>query len=188
MNEDITRPIRHYRITAILNRKRVNSQNQLMSLLEKEGISVTQATLSRDLNELGAKKMRPLEGPAYYVVDDVHPAGLSADPGLRGRLRRLLKTIAVSMVETDAGVFIRTPPGGAQYLASVIDLSGQPEILGSIAGDYTILVFAKKPFTISELLLLLTELAGFTNGQNPVRPDDLLDEGRASSPATPTDK
>ena len=106
MNEDITRPIRHYRITAILNRKRVNSQNQLMSLLEKEGISVTQATLSRDLNELGAKKMRPLEGPAYYVVDDVHPAGLSADPGLRGRLRRLLKTIAVSMVETDAGVFI----------------------------------------------------------------------------------
>ena len=68
MNEDITRPIRHYRITAILNRKRVNSQNQLMSLLEKEGISVTQATLSRDLNELGAKKMRPLEGPAYYVV------------------------------------------------------------------------------------------------------------------------
>ena len=43
MNEDITRPIRHYRITAILNRKRVNSQNQLMSLLEKEGISVTQA-------------------------------------------------------------------------------------------------------------------------------------------------
>ena len=67
MNEDITRPIRHYRITAILNRKRVNSQNQLMSLLEKEGISVTQATLSRDLNELGAKKMRPLEGPAYYL-------------------------------------------------------------------------------------------------------------------------
>ena len=188
MNEDITRPIRHYRITAILNRKRVNSQNQLMSLLEKEGISVTQATLSRDLNELGAKKMRPLEGPAYYVVDDVHPAGLSADPGLRGRLRRLLKTIAVSMVETDAGVFIRTPPGGAQYLASVIDLSGQPEILGSIAGDDTILVFAKKPFTISELLLLLTELAGFTNGQNPVPPDDLQDEGRASPPATPTDK
>ena len=92
------------------------------------------------------------------------------------------------LVETDAGVFIRTPPGGAQYLASVIDLSGQPEILGSIAGDDTILVFAKKPFTISELLLLLTELAGFTNGQNPVRPDDLLDEGRASSPATPTDK
>lgn len=85
MSEDTTRTIRHYRITAILKRNRVNNQKQLLTLLEQEVISVTQATLSRDLNELGAKKMRPLEGPAFYVVGDIHSAGLATDPGRRGR-------------------------------------------------------------------------------------------------------
>lgn len=76
------------------------------------------------------------------------------------------------MTETPAGVFIRTPPGAAQYLASAIDLPELPEILGSKAGDDTILVFAKKPFDTGDLLNLLTELAEFTGEGDPIHPDD----------------
>jgi transcriptional regulator of arginine metabolism len=155
---DVTRTARQARIAAILSSTRVRSQSELAGLLAADGIEVTQATLSRDLEDLGAVKLRGADGGVggYVVPEDGSPVrGVS---GGTGRLSRLLNDLLVSTDATGNLAVLRTPPGAADYLASAIDRAALPYVVGTIAGDDTIFVAAREPMTGAELGLALEKL------------------------------
>lgn len=130
----------------ILGSTRVVSQVQLSGLLNDEGIDITQATLSRDLDELGARKIRPSDGGrAYYVVTSLHGTMDDSVTGPRDKLRRMIEELVVSVDHSGPMAVLRTPPGAAQYLASYIDRVGLEQVAGCIAGDDTIFVLARDP-------------------------------------------
>lgn len=156
MTTPATRAARQAKILEILAKTRVSSQVQLSELLLDEGFDITQATLSRDLDELGAKKVRPDNGRAYYVVGHVEQTLAEHLSGPREKLRRMLDELVVAVDFSGNTTVLRTPPGAAQYLASFIDRVGLDEVVGSIAGDDTIFVLAREPMTGRELGELLT--------------------------------
>ena len=146
-----TRAGRQARIVALLSAQPVHSQTELATLLATEGIEVTQATLSRDLEELGAVKLRGADGGvgAYVVPEDGSPVR-----GVSGGTERLTRLLGELLVSTDASgnlAVLRTPPGAAHYLASAIDRAAMPDVVGTIAGDDTVMVVAREPMTGSEL-------------------------------------
>jgi transcriptional regulator of arginine metabolism len=143
-----TRAARHARIVAILAGQPVRSQAELAAALEAGGMRVTQATLSRDLDELGAVKLRSPDGglPVYVVPEDGSPlTARRADAQPPHRLARLLGELLVSAEASANLVILRTPPGGSNFLASALDRAQLPEVLGTVAGDDTILVVARDP-------------------------------------------
>ena len=115
-----TRAARQARIVEIISREQVRSQTELLGLLEAEGIETTQATLSRDLDELGAVKLRGADGgvPVYVIPDDGSP--VRGIEGGTGRLARLLGELLVSADASANLAVLRTPPGAAHYLASAL--------------------------------------------------------------------
>jgi transcriptional regulator of arginine metabolism len=153
-----TRAGRQARIVAILSARPVRSQSELAVALAAEGIETTQATLSRDLEELGAVKLRGADGGTgvYVVPEDGSPVR-----GVSGGTERMSRLLGELLVSTDASgnlAILRTPPGGAHYLASAIDRSSLPYVVGTIAGDDTILVVAREPMTGAELASTLEHL------------------------------
>ncbi|BBX38572.1 arginine repressor [Mycobacterium simiae] len=155
---DITRAGRQARIVAILSSSSISSQSELAARLADEGIDVTQATLSRDLEELGAVKLRGADGGVgvYVVPEDGSPVrGVS---GGTARLSRLLSELLVSTDSSANLAVLRTPPGAADYLASAIDRAALPYVVGTIAGDDTLFVAAREPMTGAELARALEEL------------------------------
>ncbi|MDP9094345.1 MAG: arginine repressor [Actinomycetota bacterium] len=143
-----TRAARHSRIVEILGARAVRSQAELAAALSDAGVHVTQATLSRDLDELGAVKLRTPDGglPIYFVPEDGSPlTARTADDAPPQRLARLLGELLISAESSANLAVLRTPPGAAHFLASAIDRAGLPLIIGTIAGDDTILVIAREP-------------------------------------------
>ncbi len=153
-----TKAARHARICAIISAQPVRSQSELGRLLAEEGVEVTQATLSRDLDELGAVKLRGPDGgaPVYALPEDGHPMRASAS-GV-SRLARLLGELLVTTEASGNLVVLRTPPGAAQFLASALDRSALHDVVGTIAGDDTLLVVAREPLAGAELAARLTTL------------------------------
>jgi transcriptional regulator of arginine metabolism len=142
-----TRAARHQRIVEVLTRHSIRSQLQLLDHLAQDGFEVTQATLSRDLVELGAAKVRRGRELVYAVPGEGGDRSLVAAQGTgpSERLTRLLEELLVTAESSGNLVVARTPPGAAQYLASAIDHADAPDIIGTIAGDDTILVIASGP-------------------------------------------
>jgi len=142
----LTKAARHGRIIALVARHLVHSQVELAALLADEGVAVTQTTLSRDLEELGAVKLRGPDGgaPTYVIPEDGAPPPVRAltdtDPAL---LARRLAELLVAAEPSGNLVVLRTPPGAAHFLASSLDRAGLPEIVGTVAGDDTVLVIAR---------------------------------------------
>jgi transcriptional regulator of arginine metabolism len=170
----ITKVARQARIAAILARAQVRSQEELADLLAEGGTHVTQATLSRDLEELGAVRLRAAGGSLVYALPGepggpgsrpggVLPSGAAGagDPaGEGGRLARVAAELLTSAEASANLVVLRTPAGAAQYFASVIDHAAWPSILGTVAGDDTVLVIARDPNggdAVAEALLRLAE-------------------------------
>jgi transcriptional regulator of arginine metabolism len=153
-----TRAARQARIVELVSRGHVHSQSELLGLLEAEGIETTQATLSRDLDELGAVKLRGADGgvPVYVIPDDGSP--VRGIEGGTGRLVRLLGDLLVSADASGNLAVLRTPPGGAHYLASALDRAALHDVVGTIAGDDTLLVVAREPLTGAELAARLQSL------------------------------
>ena len=145
----LTKSARHQRIIDLVTTHAVRSQTELADLLLEHGVRVTQATLSRDLVELDAIKVRGEGGVLVYAVPGeggdrsvVAPRESAAG---RDRLARLCAELLVS-AETSANlVVLRTPPGAAQYLASAFDKAELGDVLGTIAGDDTVLVIGRDP-------------------------------------------
>ncbi len=135
----------------MLATRKVRSQSELQHLLAEEGIDATQATLSRDLDELGAVKLRAADGGAgvYVVPEDGSPVR-----GVFGGTDRLARLLADLLVSTDSSgnlAVLRTPPGAAHYLASALDRANLADVVGTVAGDDTVLVIAREPVDGAEL-------------------------------------
>ena len=149
MTVPATKTARHARIVARRGRHAVRSQPELATLLAAEGVAVTPATRSRDLVELGASKVRAPDHGLVYAVPSFggdrtpHPA--VAPEQLDARLARLCEELLVSAEHSANLVVLRTPPGAAQFLASAVDQSVLPTVLGTIAGDDTVLVIGREP-------------------------------------------
>ena len=138
-----TRTGRQQRIVTILGRTEFRSQNELLDLLADDGIDVTQATLSRDLLELGAVKVRSGRTLVYAVPGEGGDRTARPAPDrtqLTARLRRVCEELLVTAEPSHNLVVLRTPPGAANYLASAIDHAALAGVLGTIAGDDTIMV------------------------------------------------
>ena len=144
----VTKSARHQRIIDLVAHHAVHSQPELAALLAAEGVVVTQATLSRDLVELDALKVRSVSGSLVYAVPgeggDRRPqTGETVASGRR--LGRLCGDLLVSAEASANLVVLRTPPGAAQFLASAFDRAELPDVLGTIAGDDTVLLIGRDP-------------------------------------------
>ena len=138
MTAPVTRAGRHARIVELIRDKAVRSQTELADLLAADGVQVTQATLSRDLEELNAVKV----GGAYLIPEDGKRPLRDAEQA-PARLIRLLRELLTGVDASGNLAILRTPPGAAQFLASALDRSGLTDVVGTIAGDDTILVVAR---------------------------------------------
>lgn len=142
---------RHNAILRLVREHSVPSQERLRGLLARAGIEVTQATLSRDIRELGLVKQPDASGAHHYAAppEETVPA-----PTLAGFVPSLLlRTDAVGPL-----LVIRTPTGGAGALAAALDRESWPEILGTLAGDDTVLIVAR---SAADRRKLARRLAGF---------------------------
>ncbi len=149
---------RQHKIAKYLETEDVSSQAQLVELLAADGINATQATVSRDLDDLGAIKVRARGGVTVYAVpelpkDQVPPAD---------HLRRVLGDWVVDVAHSQNLVILRTPPGSAHVVASALDRSSLPEVLGTVAGDDTLIIVADEDVPGSTLADQLGELAGLS--------------------------
>ena len=184
-----TKASRQAWVAATLADRPVRSQEELARLLAERGMPVTQATLSRDLEELGAVRVRSADGSLVYALPTepggpgsrpggVGPSGVGpggAGPGgpaapvaavgtehdpVRTRLSRTAAELLISAEASANMVVLRTPAGAAQFLASVLDHAAWPSILGTIAGDDTVLVISRDPTggdALADQLLALAE-------------------------------
>jgi transcriptional regulator of arginine metabolism len=146
LNGPLSKAARLARIVAVLAERPVRSQLELATALQAAGFHVTQATLSRDLDELGAVKLRTADGglPSYVVPEDGSPlTARSLDDDPPQRLVRLLAELLISADASANIVVLRTPPGASNFLASALDRARLPQVLGTVAGDDTILVVAR---------------------------------------------
>jgi transcriptional regulator of arginine metabolism len=145
VTQALTRSARQARIGELIAAQPVTSQTHLAALLAESGIEVTQATLSRDLEELGAVKLRGSDGaPASYVLPPEN-APLRPAQAAPARLTRMLADLMTSAEGSANLAVVRTPPGAAQFLASALDKVGLPDVMGTIAGDDTLLVVSRAP-------------------------------------------
>jgi transcriptional regulator of arginine metabolism len=184
-----TKAARHAKIAGILAAPDlpVHSQDELADRLAAVGVRVTQATLSRDLDELGAVRLRGPDGALRYALPADHPDELPLPPlsssvsssvsspleeaveiaavlsGLtRGAVAALGKVASDLLLSAEASgnlVVLKTPPGAAQLMASMIDRSGLHAVLGTVAGDDTVLVVARDPAGGDELAATFLRLA-----------------------------
>ena len=147
---------RQHLLAKILEEQAVSSQAKLVELLKAEGIDVTQATLSRDLEELGAVKVRvPVGDSVYAVPDNPTERVLPVD-----YLRRVLGEWLVEVSVSNNIVVLRTPPGSAHVVASAVDRAGLPEIIGTVAGDDPVIFVAASDTTGEKVSERLKDLAG----------------------------
>ena len=152
MAAGLTRSARQDMVEKIIGTHKVSSQRQLIDMLTAEGVEITQATLSRDLVDIGARKIR--SGGEVYYSD-------SSDVRIDGpdKLRRVLGELLVGTDFSRNIAVLRTPPGAAQYLASILDRSDVSQVAATIAGDDTIFALAKEPFSGEELAEYFQQLA-----------------------------
>ena len=146
-------------VADLVSTNRVHSQQELLELLRTQGFSVTQATLSRDLEALGAtKSLDPGGSGAHYIVPSESNTSLRAQ-GSQQALVRTLRELLLSAEYSQVMVVVRTPPGGAQFLAGHLDRSGRFDTLGTVAGDDTIFLVARSETEAKKICNDLVALA-----------------------------
>lgn len=153
---------RQYRIVRLLEAHAVSRQEQLVALLAREGVDATQTTVSRDLEDLGAVKVRVPGGETVYALPEL-PANQVAP---EDHLRRVLGEWVVDVASSANLVVLRTPPGSAHVVGSALDRSGYDGVVGTVAGDDTVLVVAAEDVGGACLADRLCSLVGLAD-----RPD-----------------
>jgi transcriptional regulator of arginine metabolism len=147
---------RQHRIIQIIEQQRVTSQVQLVDALAEAGVPATQATVSRDLDEIGAVKVRAAGGESVYAVPELPKERVAPEE----HLRRVLGDWVVEVASSANLVVVRTPPGSAHVVASALDRAALAEIVGTVAGDDTIMVVAAERVGGAKLARRLAALAG----------------------------
>ncbi len=150
-----TKAQRQHKISRILSEEAVSSQTYLVELLGEAGLSATQATVSRDLEELGAIKVRAPGGATVYAIPELPTDQLAPED----HLRRVLGEWLVDVERSGDLVVLRTPPGSAHVVASALDRASVPKLVGTVAGDDTLLAIAAEG-TGQTLSSALRDLAG----------------------------
>jgi len=149
---------RQQAIARLIAKHAVTNQPQLVELLADDGIAATQATVSRDLEDLGAVKVRVPGGDTVYAIPEYEPARIAPEDQLRRVMGEWVAEVRVSANL----VVLRTPPGCAHVVASALDRSGVPGLLGTVAGDDTLLCVADEGADGAGLATRLKELAGLS--------------------------
>jgi len=147
---------RQQAIVRLIEHHAVTNQPQLVELLADEGIAATQATVSRDLDDLGAIKVRVPGGATAYAVPEFVPERVAP----LDQLRRVMGEWVAEVTHSGHLVVVRTPPGCAHVVASALDRSGLDGLLGTVAGDDTMLCVATEQVSGEQLATNLRELAG----------------------------
>lgn len=147
---------RQHKIVQLLGDVPVSSQTQLVELLEAEGIEATQATVSRDLEDIGAMKVRVPAGDLVYGL----PEHTNETVAPADHLRRVLSDWVAEVNHSHNLVVVKTPPGSAHVVASALDRSGLDGVLGTVAGDDSILIVATEETTGKLLAETIRTLAG----------------------------
>jgi transcriptional regulator of arginine metabolism len=127
---------RQQALAALLRTRQVSSQARMLDQLRGQGFDATQATISRDLDDLGAVKVRGPDGRLVYALPE---PGNGPGPG-QDEVRRMLGAWLLAVVPSGNLVVLRTPPGHAGALASALDRAGIAGVAGTVAGDDTILI------------------------------------------------
>ncbi|MCL1837770.1 MAG: arginine repressor [Propionibacteriaceae bacterium] len=153
MNKPITKSARQARIVEIIERQLVGSQQELAAILATEQIVVHQGTLSKDLLDVGAVRVRSENG-FRYALSAAETGGVPAQV----KLAKLCAELLLSAQGSANLAVLRTPPGAAQYFASAIDKLGWDKILGTIAGDDTVLLVTRDPASGQDVAKYLLEL------------------------------
>jgi transcriptional regulator of arginine metabolism len=152
----LAKPQRQHRVARLLADNSVTSQSQLVELLAADGITATQATVSRDLEDLGAIKVRVPGGETVYAIPEL-PAEQRAP---EDHLRRVFSEWVVEVGHSVNVVVVRTPPGSAHVVGSALDRSGLAGVLGTVAGDDTVIVVVVEQVGGADMATRLAEMAG----------------------------
>jgi transcriptional regulator of arginine metabolism len=152
----VTKHQRQHRITKLLEASPVGSQAHLAELLGAEGIDATQTTVSRDLEELGAVKVRLPGGDTAYALPELPSQQVAPED----HLRRVLGEWVVEADHSGNLIVLRTPPGSAHVVGSALDRSGFPGVIGTVAGDDTVLVVASETLGGAAVAQRLAVLSG----------------------------
>ena len=147
------KPQRHSAILDLVRNERISSQEVLRELLVSRGFEVAQATLSRDIRELGLVKVPDDEGGSVYTV----PTHMSEPTPA---LSRLLPTLYLGTDGVSNLLVVKTLTGGAQPVAAAIDWEEWPEVVGTIAGDDSILIVLRSPEYLGRITTRLEGIAG----------------------------
>jgi transcriptional regulator of arginine metabolism len=154
-----TKQQRQQIISRLIAQENIANQPQLQELLREQGIEATQATVSRDLEELGAIKIRVAGGDTIYAIAEYAPARIAPSD----QLRRVMAEWVAEVSHSGNLVVVRTPPGCAHVVASALDRSGLVGLLGTVAGDDTILCIATEDMSGSGLAEQLRSLSGVSD-------------------------
>jgi transcriptional regulator of arginine metabolism len=156
-----TKAQRQQALIRIIENAEVSSQTQLQRLLAKEGIKATLVTVSRDLEEVGAIKVRSSSGDTVYAIATFEPARRATSD----QLRRVMSEWVAEVFHSGQMVVLRTPPGCAHVVASALDRAAPNGLLGTVAGDDTIICVATENVGGKELAKELRSLAGLKVGK-----------------------
>ncbi|MBA3655024.1 MAG: arginine repressor [Actinobacteria bacterium] len=147
---------RQHRIAKLLQDHAVISQGQLVDLLADDGVVATQATVSRDLEDMGAVKVRVPGGDTVYAIPELPKDQVAPED----HLRRVMGEWVVEVAQSHNLVVLRTPPGSAHVVASALDRTGIDGVLGTVAGDDTLIVVASERVGGPQVARQLSALAG----------------------------
>ncbi len=149
---------RQQAIAKLVAKHAVTNQPQLVDLLALDGIAATQATVSRDLEDLGAVKVRVPGGETVYAIPEYEPARIAPED----QLRRVMGEWVAEVRKSGDLIVLRTPPGCAHVVASALDRSGMAGLIGTVAGDDTLLCVAEESVGGEALASRLRDLAGLS--------------------------
>jgi transcriptional regulator of arginine metabolism len=152
----LTKPQRQHRIQRLLEERAVSTQEQLVELLAADGVVATQATVSRDLEDLGAIKVRVPGGETVYAVPAMPKDAVAPED----HLRRVCSEWVVEVSHSQNLVVLRTPPGSAHVVGSALDRAGHAGVLGTVAGDDTLLLVVDERTTGKAVAKQISQLAG----------------------------
>lgn len=150
------KPQRQHLMARLIEAHTVHNQMELVELLATEGVAATQATVSRDLEDLGAVKVRVPGGESAYAIPELPTAQVAPED----HLRRVFGEWVVEVAQSLNLVVLRTPPGSAHVVGSALDRAGLPGVVGNVAGDDTLIVVASEQVGGPALARRLTDLAG----------------------------
>jgi transcriptional regulator of arginine metabolism len=152
----LAKPQRQHRVARLLSDHTVTSQARLVELLAAEGVTATQATVSRDLEDLGAIKVRVAGGETVYAIPELPTEQRAPED----HLRRVFSEWVVEVAHSANLVVLRTPSGSAHVVGSALDRSNLPGVLGTVAGDDTLIVVVAEGTGGATMAEKLSELAG----------------------------